>query len=262
MAGRRTLHEKRGWAFTTAVGILKPALTLATRRDWHGGEHIPAEGGCVLAVNHVSHLDPLTFAHFVYDHGRLPRYLAKAEVFDIPFAGRIVRGSGQIPVARLSSAAGDAFAAAVQAVHDGKLVIVYPEGTITRDPDLWPMVGKTGAARIALATGCPVVPVAQWGIQEILAPYSRKVDLVPRKTVTVRAGEPVDLTAYAGAEPTPAILRAATDDIMTAITDQLEVIRGEHAPAERFDPRRAGVREIGNPHGPQRPDKQTRRKRR
>ena len=72
--------------------------------------------------------------------------------------------------------------------------MVYPEGTITRDPDLWPMTGKSGAARIALATGCPVIPVGQWGAHQLLAPYSKKPDLFPRKKIIVLAGDPVDLS--------------------------------------------------------------------
>ena len=64
-------------------------------------------------------------------------------------------------------------------MRGGECVVVYPEGTITRDPDLWPMVGKSGAARIALATGCPVIPIGQWGAQEVLAPYAEEARPVP-----------------------------------------------------------------------------------
>ena len=245
---RRRLHERRGWAFGVAVAILKPTLLATTRRDWSGGEHLPATGGGVVVANHLSHVDPLTLAHFVYDHGRLPRYLAKAEVFDLPVVGGLIRATGQIPVARLTAGAAGAFDAAVEEVRRGGLVIVYPEGTITRDPDLWPMVGKTGAARIALATGCPVIPVAQWGVQELLAPYGRRVHLLPRKTMRLRAGPPVDLSAYEGVDLTPEVLAAATHDLMWALTRQLADLRGEDPPRELFDPRRAGVRPIGNPH--------------
>ena len=89
----------------------------------------------------------------MYDHGRLPRYLAKAGLFKNKFLGFFLRSAGQIPVDRRRKNAAGAFDAAVAAVRDGECVVVYPEGTITRDPDLWPMVGKSGAARIALATG-------------------------------------------------------------------------------------------------------------
>ena len=104
------------------------------------------------------------------------------------------RAAGQIPVERLSRSAVGAFDAAVAAVRDGECVVVYPEGTLTRDPDLWPMTGKSGAARIALETGCPVIPVGQWGAQEMLPPYAKKPDLFPRKRIAMKAGDPVDLT--------------------------------------------------------------------
>lgn len=248
MAKPRQLRQKRGWAFAVAVAIVKPLLLLFTKRRWVGGDKVPAEGGCILVANHISHLDPLTFAHFVYDNGRLPRYLAKASVFDVPVVGAIVRGAGQIPVFRLSRDASRAFSAAVKAVEHGECVVVYPEGTISRDPGLWPMTGKTGAARIALSTGAPVIPIAQWGAHEILAPYTKKPRLLPRKTISMKAGDPVDLADLRDQQLTPAVLHEATDRIMDSLTALLAELRDEEPPAVRFDPRAAGVREIGNPN--------------
>lgn len=248
VAKPRQLRQKRGWAFATAVAIVKPLLLLFTKRRWIDGEKIPAEGGCVLVVNHISHLDPLTCAHFVYDNGRLPRYLAKAGVFKVPVVGTIVRSAGQIPVFRMTTDASRAFTAAVDAVHGGECVVVYPEGTISRDPGLWPMTGKTGAARIALATGTPVIPMAQWGANHILAPYAKNPRLLPRKTISMKAGDPVDLDDLRDQPLTPAVLREATNRIMDAITALLADIRQEQPPATRFDPRAEGVREIGNPN--------------
>ncbi|MGI8577220.1 MAG: lysophospholipid acyltransferase family protein [Nocardioidaceae bacterium] len=242
--------ERRGWAFALIAACVRPSLLLLTKRDWRGVENIPASGGCLLVANHVSEFDPVPFGHFVYDNGRLPRYLGKIEVFKVPIVGTILRSAGQIPVYRKSADATQAFSAAVAAIDKGKCVVVYPEGTISREPALWPMVGKTGAARIALTTGCPVIPVAQWGPQDVLAPYARKPKLLPRKTMHVQAGPPVDLADLSTAELTPEVLREATEQIMTAITHQLETIRGRRAPKQRFDPRIAGVAEIGNPHDP------------
>jgi 1-acyl-sn-glycerol-3-phosphate acyltransferase len=230
------------------IGILKPLLTVLTRSHWIDADKLPVEGGVVLAVNHNSHLDPLTVAHFAYDNGRLLRFLAKREMFDVPLLGTIFRSAQQIPVYRKSDDASRAFGAAVDAVSRGECVLVYPEGTITREPDQWPMTGKTGAARIALASGVPVVPLAQWGTNEILAPYARRIHLFPRKLVTVRAGDPVDLDDLRGEPLTPDVLHEATNRIMDAITGLLEEIRGQQAPAERFDPRAAGVSETGNPN--------------
>lgn len=246
----RKLQQKRGWAWYLAVPIVKPALLATTTHEWIGGERIPESGGCVLVLNHISHVDPLTAAHIVWDHGRLPRYLAKSGLFRNRALGFFLKAAGQIPVERLSVNAAGAYDAAVAAVRAGECVVVYPEGTITRDPDGWPMTGKSGAARIALATGCPVIPIGQWGAQELLAPYAKRPDLFPRKRIRMLVGEPVDLGDLAAAEHTAPVVQQATDRIMAALVALVEQIRGETAPAERFDMRRAGVRETGNPHQP------------
>ena len=248
MGKPRKVQQPKGWAFTFCVAIVEPLVLLLTKRRWVDGEKVPATGGVVIASNHVSHLDPFTFAHFLYAHGRMVRFLAKAAVFKIPVVGAIIRSAGQIPVYRLTNDASQAFSAAVEAVENGECVVVYPEGTITREPAMWPMTGKTGAARIALTAGVPVVPVAQWGPNLILAPYARRFHLFPRKTMSVKAGDPVDLDDLRDQPLTPEVLRQATDRIMDAVTRLLEDLRGETAPAQRFDSRSAGVREIGNPN--------------
>jgi 1-acyl-sn-glycerol-3-phosphate acyltransferase len=244
----RKLQQKRGWAWNIAVPLVKPLLLATTTRTWVGGEKLPETGGCIVVFNHVSHVDPLIAAHFVYDHGRLPRYLAKSGLFKNRVLGFFLTAAGQIPVERLTKSAVGAYDAAVAAVRNGECVVVYPEGTLTRDPAQWPMAGKTGAARIALETGCPVIPVGQWGPQQLLAPYARRPHLFPRKHITMRAGDPVDLSDLVASPRTPEVVQQATDRIMAALTEQVALIRGEVAPAERFDPRRAGVRQIGNPN--------------
>ena len=237
MRQRRGMREHRTPAFWLAVVILKPLLLTLTEPRWSGGEHIPPTGGVVIAANHISHLDPFTFSLFVYDQGRLPRFLAKSELFGIPFARWVLTATGQIPVHRMTADAAHAFASAVAAVQEGKAVVVYPEGTLTRQPDLWPMVGKTGAARIALASGAPVVPVAQWGAHKMLYPYAKRPTLRPRMPVHARAGAPVALDDLRDQPLTPELTREATERIMAAITALLEEIRHEQAPAERFDHR-------------------------
>lgn len=237
-----------GFWYRFAITLLRPVLSLVTRRDWRGAQNLPGTGGLVVVANHVSHLDPFTLAHYLHDHGRLPRFLAKASVFDVPFVGRVVRGAEQIPVYRESQDASRAYQAAVAAVRRGECVVVYPEATLTRDPDLWPMRGKTGAARIALATGAPVVPVAQWGVQEVLAPYTTRPHLFPRRTVHVLAAPPVDLSGLPDGEPTAEVLAEATDRIMSALTAAVAQLRGEVPPPVRFDPVAAGVPVTGNPH--------------
>jgi 1-acyl-sn-glycerol-3-phosphate acyltransferase len=248
VAKARQLQEKRGWAWTVVVGIVKPTLLAFTKRDWRDGDKIPATGGCVVAVNHISQLDPMTLGFFLYDHGRLVRYLTKDALFHTPVVKHIVKDAGQIPVTRMSDGAASAFDAAVEAVRQGECIGVYPEGTITKEPDGWPMRGKTGAARIALTTGCPVIPVGQWGVQDLLPAYSSKPRLFPRKTTHYKAGDPVDLADLMGKPITAEVLHEATERIMVAITVLVEELRGEKAPAVRFDPKASGVTEIGNPH--------------
>lgn len=239
--------RKRPWFRLAEVLLIPPMLVLIKRR-WHGRDRIPRTGGAIVVANHISKIDPITFGHFVHGAGRVPHYLAKVELFEHKLLGPIFRGTDMIPVYRGGENAGASVEAAVQAVRDGMCIVVYAEATITRDPNLWPMVGKTGAARIALETGAPLIPVAQWGAHRILAPYEKRPSFFPRKTVYVRAGEPVRLDDLSGQELTPEVLAEATERIMAAITAELEVIRAEKALAERFDPRKAGVREYGNPH--------------
>jgi 1-acyl-sn-glycerol-3-phosphate acyltransferase len=204
-------------------------------------EHIPAEGGFITAVNHNSYLDPLSYAHFQYNAGRVPRFLAKAGLFKGGFVGLMMRGTGQIPVYRESSDAAHAFRAAVAAIDKGECVAFYPEGTLTRDPDMWPMQGKSGAARVALLTKAPVIPVAQWGANEVVPPYAKekKIRLFPRKTLRVKAGPAVDLSEFYGQEPTAEVLRAVTDKIMAAVTELLAELREEPVPAEPYDHKKA-----------------------
>lgn len=248
MGKYRKLSEKLDAGFAIAVPIVKPFLKATTTQQWDGAEKIPATGGVILALNHVSHIDPLTAAHITWDYGRLSRYLAKASLFNVPLVGAVMRGAGQIPVER-AAAGTDALKNAIEAVKAGKLIVVYVEGSITKDPEGWPMVGKSGAARIALATGAPVIPVGQWGAQYLLNGYDKKFSPFPRKRIQMKVGDPVDLADLEhGARPGHEAVAAATDRIMKTIVDLVADIRGEEPPAELFDPRKAGVSGTGNPH--------------
>ena len=234
--------------------MIKPLLLATTKPMWIDTDKFPASGGCIVVMNHVSHIDPMTACHFFYDHGRVPRFLAKSGLFKTKALGAFLRNAGQIPVERQSSNAASALAAAVEAVNEGNCLVIYPEGTLSRDPGMWPMVGKSGAARIALETGAPVVPIGQWGAQEWLAPYAKYPSLAPRKPVTMKVGDPVDLGDLVSHDPTPEVVADATDRIMAAITGLVEDIRGKKAPAKRYDMRDHGVRRTGNPHKTCSPD--------
>ncbi|MGV9268701.1 lysophospholipid acyltransferase family protein [Kitasatospora sp. NPDC003701] len=228
-----------------AAVLVKPVTTALVKPDWRGWEHLPKERGFIAAVNHNSIIDPVVYAHWQYNSGRPPRILGKSSLFSVPFIGFMLRKTGQIPVFRESTDAAHAFRAAIDAVNNGQCVQFYPEGTLTRDPDLWPMTGKSGVARVALMTGAPVIPVAHWGAHEIIPPYGRggsgkgRFNLFPRHRVTVAAGPAVDLSKYEGQELTAQVLRDATEDIMQAITAVLAEIRGEEPPPERYDMRAA-----------------------
>lgn len=232
-------------AYRVVAGIVRPAVRAVMKRDWAGHEHFPATGGFIVCPNHISYADVFGLAHFAFDSGREPYFLGKESVFRLPGVGRLLKRAGMIPVNRESGQAAAAFSAAVKGVRDGKSVVIYPEGTLTRDPDMWPMTGKTGAARVALETRCPVIPVAQWGAQEMLPRYSKKPKIVPRQTMHLRAGPPVDLEDLYDQPLSASVLREATDRIMASITRELEVLRGEQAPAVRFDARARGLPRIG-----------------
>lgn len=232
---RKTRRMSLGVAYRTAEVLLRPAMMGITKRDWQGTEHLLAHGqGIVVGVNHLSWFDPLVIAHFLHDNGRPPRFMAKQAVFDVPVIGSILSGAGQIPVIRDADPT-HALAAAINAVRAGECLVMYPEGTITRDPGLWPMTGKTGALRVALETGAPLVPVAQWGAQEVLAPYTKRAHVLPRKVMRVRAGTPVQIDDLRGMPRDRDVLDEGTNRLMDAIAALLAQIRGETSPTERLD---------------------------
>jgi 1-acyl-sn-glycerol-3-phosphate acyltransferase len=194
-------------------------------------QHIPARGGVVIAANHISEFDPFVVAHYVYDAGRWPQFLAKSSLFDIVGLGAYLRACKQIPVYRGTADAAKSVQAAIAAVNAGEGVIIYPEGTTPKEGDLWPQRGKTGIARLYLATGAPVVPVVAWGPQDIFDPRTHRMRFHPRTPVTVVAGPPVDLSKWAGAEPTASTLYAITEEIMSALRNLLATVRGALPPA-------------------------------
>jgi 1-acyl-sn-glycerol-3-phosphate acyltransferase len=233
-------RRRLGFWRRLAVMLIKPPLVPLTRRSWRGGEHLSSDGGLIVAASHVSQADPLLIAHFVYDAGRWPQFLAKQSLFEVPVFGALLRRWRQIPVRRGSVDAAKALDAAVAAIKAGDAVVIYPEGTTTRDPDLWPMKGRTGVARLWLETGVPVVPLVTWGSQAIFDSRTGKLRIRPRTPVTVVAGPPIDLSAYRDAN-----LNEITDVVMLRLRDLLAEVRGEPAPATLWTPgdtRRGGRR--------------------
>lgn len=228
-------HVRLGFWYRLVVVVVKPLLRLFTKTQRSGIEHIPTTGGFIAVANHVSEIDPLVVGEFLLDAGRPPRFLAKKELFRKPPLKWIVEGARQIPVDRRSSDAAQALSAAVDALKAGECVLIYPEGSATRDPQLWPMRARTGVARLALLSGAPVVPIAQWGPQEILPYRARRPKLLPRRTMQVVAGPPVDLSDFVGKPVTAELLREATDRVMHVVADLLAGLRGGTPPAAFFD---------------------------
>lgn len=228
LAGR----EKGGfWVGVTAL-IFYPLSWLARQR-YEFADRIPGQGPALLVMNHVSHFDPATDAVFVHRRKRVPRFLAKEAVMHIPVLGKILFNTGSlIPVYRGTTRAGDALRAADQALIEGKLVLIYPEGTITKDPFGWPKNTYTGVARLALSNDVPVIPIARWGTNLLLDGYQKKFRPLPRKTVTYRVGEPIDLSTHRALPTTPALMREVTDLIMGRVTELLAEIRDEQPPGK------------------------------
>ncbi len=246
-AHRRASSEKtRPSVFWLLAVILVPILGLFARIRIVGGENLPRDGAFVLAPNHHSEFDPLIVASAVWRLGRAPRFMAKEGLFRVPVVGAVLRAAGMVPVARSSSAsaAWQTLETSRQLVEHGRGVIVYPEGTLTRDPDLWPMRGKTGAVRLALSDGIPLIPLAQWGVQEIMPRYGR-IRFPRRQLVTVVIGEPVDLSDLVAEKGSPATLVRGTTRLMDDIAALLGGIRRAQPPAERWDPAVHDQKETG-----------------
>ena len=232
---RRVTRGPVPFALRLCVLVVYPISSLVFRLRYRHIDRIPPTGGVLLVANHVSVLDPLACARLVWDSGRVPRFLAKESVFR-GLAGTILRGAGQIPVSRGTSAASSSVHAAKAALDAGDLVVIYPEGSVTRDPDWWPMQSRSGVARIALTTDAAVVPVAQWGPQRVHDYHTKKVHLRLRTPVEHLVGEPVDLSAQrarvrAGQPLSGELLREVTDLLMGRVRDQLGELRGERPPA-------------------------------
>lgn len=247
--GASSKPEGTPFAYHLARLVFGSMTAVLTKSDWRGVEHLPKRGGFIVCANHLSYLDPFAVAQYLHENGHPAYFLTKASLFKVPIIGPWMRAGGQVPVYRETARAGESLRAAVQALAKGRCIVVMPESTLGRDPELWPMVGKTGAARLALKTRRPVIPLAQWGAQELMPPYGWPQPL-PIKTMRLIAGPPVpleDLHQRPMDEPT---LREATERIMAAITAGLEELRGEKAPALRWD--RAQGRRVDplSPHQP------------
>ena len=238
--GRARRRGRLTPALAIAVAVVYPLAALLFRLRYRHPERIPATGPVLLVINHISILDPLACARLVWDNGRVPHFLAKESVFRGP-GGPLLRGAGQIPVARFTADAHEALRAAEADLAAGNLVVIYPEGSVTRDPRWWPMESRTGVARLALTTDAVVLPVAQWGAQRAHDYHRKQFHLRLRTPAEYLVGEPIDLSVQrarlrSGQPLTGELLKETTDLIMSRVRDQLAELRGEPAPLA-FHPR-------------------------
>lgn len=226
--------------FRVAAPVVLALTRLVADLEWSDQDKVPGSGGILIVANHVSNIDPLMLGDYVAYAGRWPTFLVKAEMFAHPWANRLFRGLGQIPVHRGSVKAVDSLWEADRALREGKAVIIYPEGTITYDPDHWPMSGHTGAARLAMAVGCPVIPIAQWGPNQLLPARvgARWIRTRPRKRVRIAAGDPIDFSDLIGTGDDRTAARVGTDRIMATLTAMVAGLRTEALPEKVFDQRK------------------------
>jgi 1-acyl-sn-glycerol-3-phosphate acyltransferase len=222
--------------YTLAHLAVPPVIRFWVRLDCEGLLHVPPQGPVIIAANHLSYFDPLCLGVFVDAAGRQVRFLTKSELFEKRLLGWALRAAGQIPVYRETRDASKALVAAVAAMREGAAVVIYPEGTTTRNPDYSPMRAKSGVARLAALTDAPVVPVGIWGAQLLftrgkIGPFRRGIRVV------LRAGPPLHL----GLTPDASLeeLNAARDRVMEAIVKLVDEAREGWSPPKWYRQRPA-----------------------
>jgi 1-acyl-sn-glycerol-3-phosphate acyltransferase len=238
---------ERHFVLVLIASILIPIVRTFFKLVPSGQERLPKKGAFVLVSNHVTNVDALAMAYFVYvTLKRAPHFLAKGSLFKLPLVGPVLRAAGQIPVYRGGQRNDEPLRAAHAYLDAGHCISIFPEGTLTRDPDLWPMRGKTGAVRLALETNVPVYPVAHWGSEQILPQYGSKFRPGFWKPVRLTVGDEIDLSAYRGKKLSPAEVHEATEIVMRRITELVSQLRGTVPPQQLWDPANHGQAETGN----------------
>ena len=206
-------------------------LKLISKEVWDDADQLPATGGVLVVSNHITWLDVPAVGRYLIWSGRWPRYLGKIELWRVPVIGWLARKCGQIPVLRGTSQAADSLTPAREALRGGQCVSIFPEGIRTKDPDLWPMAPRTGAARLALSTGVPVIPVVHWGTHKILPKSGPKIPRIfARHPITIVMGDPIDLSDLVErGEDREAVLEASAR-IMDRLREMVAQLRGEPVP--------------------------------
>ena len=235
------------WQIRTLGWILRPWVRLLYKVEVTGTENLPKTGGYVLAANHVTTVDALAVAYMMFFRlHRAPHFLAKEGLFRTPIVGPALLACGQIPVFRSGRGNSDPMESAYKVLRAGHIIGIFPEGTLTRDPNQWPMRARTGALRLALETGVPIVPMGQWGTEAVMETYSSRIRPKPWHKVRMVIGKPMEMSQYLGKKLSTEEMVAISDEIMVEITKLVEQLRGEKAPPKRFVPSEHGLPEHGN----------------
>lgn len=247
LPGARPIPRRSGAVIFLTQIPLRPVLALLTRRRWLGTEHLYREGAMILCGNHLGPFDAFAYGHLLQASGIAPRFLAKDSLLAVPVLGALLRRARQIPVPRGTSRSSEALRPAQAALERGEALMIFPEGTYSRDRGGWPMQGRLGAARLALATGAPVVPIACWGSEHFWPRHHAVPRIFPRKQVTLLVGEALWITQREGESEREAAIRG-TAELMARITALLAEIRDEQPPSTVHDPSGDDHRpEVGRP---------------
>ena len=241
MRTRGPVFEKgNGWIKLCEI-VMFPLTHVFGKPAFSGLEHLAIPGPILVACNHISQLDPVYTAVFLRKSGRVPHIMAKASLWKVPVVGRVIAGTAQIPVDRGGGQGQIGLEAATRALKSGQMVVIYPDGTVTRDPGGWPMKPRPGVAALALSgEDIPVIPVVHWGTQRVYVPYTKKgFHPLPRKEITVVAGPPIDLSAYRGRPVDARLVMEVSTVIQAAVRDLLAKVRDETPPAEFYDQKKA-----------------------
>lgn len=245
----KVVAADRPAAMRSVATLLGPLVRVLFNVEVKGIEKLPKDGPYILCFNHVTHLDPLAVAYGTYFKiKRGPHFLAKGGLFKVPVLGPILIAAGQVPVYRGGRRNIEPMEAAFKFLEAGHVITIFPEGTLTREPNGWPMRGKTGSVRMAIDAGVPIFPVGQWGSEIVLPTYTKKLRPKPWHKVRMLIGDEIDLSKFKGKKLTTDELKVATEIVMSAITKQVEELRGLKAPAKRYDPADHGQSQFGNFH--------------
>lgn len=224
--------------YRVALEVCRPITRGLTKATWKGQENFPKDQPFIVIMNHLTEFDAFVIMHFITDEGIAVRALAKASLFKVPLLGSILRKTKMVEVHRGSERSKDALEVAKRAIQQGETIAIFPEGTLTTDPKFWPIRFKTGAARLALATGAPVIPVVHWGSQNVMHRFRNSImKFWKRHPTTVVAGPPIDLSDLPQDENDRDAVQAANRRMEATVRKMLAEIRGEAVPTQVWNPK-------------------------